>query len=121
MEISGVSVTFELVIAFVLIAIFAIEAYNKIMAAVSTHRENVKTQGKPINDIKDRLKAHDDMLEEEERKIEILESQIASAKSMNNIEMRALLAIVRHEIDGNNINGLKDVREEIQNYLIDCQ
>lgn len=121
MEVGGISVTFEFVIAVILFAIFVIEAYNKITTAISTHRTNAKIQREPINKINEHLSEHDKKIETEEREINELKAQVALAKARSDIEMEALLAIVRHDIDGNNINGLKDVREKMQNFLIVSQ
>ena len=72
--------------------------------------EIVRKWGK--GDIAKRLDAADRKLAEDALRIKGLEDGQA-------ITMRALLAIVNHEIDGNNIEGLKNTRDALQRYLIE--
>lgn len=46
-------------------------------------------------------------------------AKIKALEDGQQITMQALLALVNHEIDGNNIQGLKDIRTRISDYLIE--
>lgn len=46
------------------------------------------------------------------------QKKISDLEEANAVTMRALLALVRHSINGNNIEGLKQTQTEIQDYLI---
>lgn len=58
-------------------------------------------------------------LEEADRKLQSDAIRIKGLEDGQAITMRALLAIVNHEIDGNNIEGLKNTRDALQRYLIE--
>lgn len=36
----------------------------------------------------------------------------------NTVTQKALLALIEHALNGNNIQGLKDVKNELENYLV---
>jgi hypothetical protein len=57
------------------------------------------------------IKLHEEYLENDKRKIEQLEEG-------NRITMQALLALMSHAINGNDIDKLKEAKEELQDYLI---
>lgn len=53
------------------------------------------------------------------KRIEKLEAAAGTNVVENRLMMKMQLALVRHAIDGNNIEGLRDMREQVQSYLID--
>lgn len=75
----------------------------------------VKATKNPIDDLKKRV-------EELERKNEEIcpryDKKIAEIEQGNKVVLNSLLAIMKHDIDGNNIDALKDASEELQRYLI---
>ena len=86
-------------------------------------RRKLDTQASTINQLDGRLKSleaanyqeairkHADLLAKDEQRLKALEDA-------NVITMKTMLALVQHEIDGNNIEGLKDTRDKLQSYLI---
>lgn len=70
-----------------------------------------KEQNNNIKDNQELLKKHSDMLVSDNKRLNAVESE-------NRLIMQALLALTQHEIDGNNIQHLKDDRDNIQEYLI---
>lgn len=52
-------------------------------------------------------------------RIKKLETAAGTNVVENRLMMKMQLALVRHAIDGNNIEGLRDMREQVQSYLID--
>ena len=67
----------------------------------------------------DRLDEHDTYLASDKRRIEELERQQEEMKIMNKMQLRALFALLGHEIDGNHTTQLKEMRDEINTYLIE--
>lgn len=67
----------------------------------------------------DRLDEHDTYLASDKRRIEDLERQQEEMKVMNKMQLRALFALLGHEIDGNHTTQLKEMRDEINTYLIE--
>lgn len=58
------------------------------------------------------LKKHDAMLDNDNKRLRQLEDG-------NKIIQRALLELLKHGIDGNDIDGMRKVRDDLQQYLID--
>ena len=82
------------------VALVLIGAYNTIMGAVNTHREEQKRKYAPVNKLEEQVKKHDERLERDHERLNSLEEA-------NRIQMRALMAMLHHEIDGNSTDGLK--------------
>ena len=57
------------------------------------------------------LKKHDAMLDNDNKRLGNLEKS-------SNLTMKALLALLQHGIDGNDVAGMKRVKEELSEYLI---
>lgn len=68
-------------------------------------------QDKRLTNVEQRLDKHDQLLMNDKRRLDQIEKS-------NTVEMRALLAIVNHMIDNNHMQGLTDVRKELNDYLV---
>lgn len=58
-----------------------------------------------------RLDKHDQLLNNDDNRLKALEKS-------STITMKALLALLQHGIDGNDIEGMKKVKRELEEYLI---
>ena len=65
-----------------------------------------------ITAIEARLAKHDEMLDADNRRLKAIEGE-------NRIIMKALLALLSHGIDGNDVDGMRLARDELQKYLIE--
>ena len=70
-----------------------------------------KVQNARLDSIEVRLKEHDEYFKKDLRRFEALEDG-------NRITQRALLALLAHGIDGNEIDSLKRAKDELQEYLL---
>lgn len=57
-------------------------------------------------------------LASDKRRIESLEKRQNQTEEMNKLQLKALVTLLGHEIDGNHTSQLIEVRDEIQTYLI---
>ena len=62
-------------------------------------------QNKTIKENCEKLKAHEERLTAQEKQSKLL--------------MQGMLALLNHSIDGNNIDGMKTAKSEIQKFLIE--
>ena len=106
------NITFEQLVGLMAVALVLSGAYNTIMSAVKTHREERKRKDAPMNGLEEQVKKHDEKLQKDHERLNNLEEA-------NRIQMRALMAMLHHEIDGNSTDGLKESYNEIQRYLIE--
>jgi len=106
------TLSFEQLIGAVAVILLMIGAYNTIMSALKTHREEKRRREQPVSNLEGTVKEHDDRLKRDHERLNDLEEA-------NRIQMRALMAMLHHEIDGNSTEGLKKSYDEIQQYLID--
>lgn len=73
---------------------------------------------KPDNDRDDRIKRHDEMLDNDNKRLRELEREQAEMKEAQSVLMKSMLALMSHAIDGNHTEDLKQARDDMQNYLL---
>ena len=95
-----------------------VAAYNTIMSAVKTWREEQKRKKAPVvalegraDETKAMLEAHTQMLQADRARLTALEEQ-------QRIMLRALMAMLSHELNGNDVQKLRDSVSEINDFLI---
>ena len=66
----------------------------------------------------EKLKAHEEWLKKHDAMLTNDNNRLKSLEEGTNITLKALLVLIRHGIDGNDVEGMKRVRDELQSYLI---
>lgn len=75
--------------------------------------QTVKLAKKPTDDLEKRVS-------DLERKIlENYDKRITDIEKGNKVTQKAILELLKHSIDGNNIDGLKKAEKDLSDYLID--
>lgn len=87
-------------------------AIKVIVSAIQTVRKPTIQQDHRLDDIDEKLKEHDELLVDEGTRLELLNTGSATTQ-------KALLALLSHAIDGNNVYELKAARKELQDFLIE--
>lgn len=96
----------------------ACAALGTIAGAVAIIIKVVRYFKKP-NDIRDEdLKRHQEMLENDNKRLKALEDGRKEQDETNKIIMKSLLAIMSHELDGNHTEQLRQAKGELEEYLI---
>ena len=86
-------------------------AYNTIMSAAKNYREEKKRKDAPVNTLETKVNEHEEKLKNDHERLTDLEDS-------NRIILRALMAMLSHEINGNSDEKLRASFDEIQKYLI---
>jgi outer membrane murein-binding lipoprotein Lpp len=86
-------------------------AVEKIAKAVRAAKAPEQAQNKEIKEIKERL----DKLESKLKKDE---GQIEASKECNRVLTKGMLALLEHGINGNNIDQMRDAKNDVEAYLI---
>lgn len=55
---------------------------------------------------------------QQEASIEKLEKQMDELKANDSMMLQTLLAILNHSIDGNGIDGMKNIRVSLEDYIV---
>ena len=71
----------------------------------------VKELKKPGDDLKATVEAHEEKLNSDNERLKNLEDS-------NKMILQCLLIIINHDISGNGIDKMKEVRDELQEFLI---
>lgn len=87
-------------------------AFAVIYSLVQKAKTPNKVQNERLDKHEEWLKKHDAMLDNDNKRLKLLEDG-------NRITQRALLELLKHGIDGNDIDGMRKVRDDLQQYLID--
>jgi len=104
--------------ALVVILILA-AAYNTLMTAWKNHREMKLQRESPVNQLKERVDRHDELLAKDKDRIDRLEIDVGDLRKATRILLRQGMAINAHMISGNDISKLKESTSEIEKYLLD--
>lgn len=112
-------VTWSTVIVAVGFVILLIGVYSTVMSAIKTARSEAERKAKPLEEIREKLAGHDASISDCKAQLAALRNQNADQDRCTKLILRANLALIRHGVDGNNVSGLRDMRDEIQDYLIE--
>ena len=105
-------ITFGQLAGLAALVLVLVGAYNTIMNAVKNYRDEKSRKDKPVSTLEAKVNDHEERLARDGRRINDLEES-------NRIIMRALMAMLSHEINGNSDEKLKASFDEIQKYLIE--
>lgn len=86
-------------------------AAEKIVGAIRVARA-------PMTEQSERIDALEQWQEEVERKLRCDNDRLSDIDESMRVTQRAILALLDHGIDGNNIDGMCHAKEELQNHLI---
>lgn len=93
--------------------------FSAICVAVGWVLKIIKAAKAPTKALEDRIEAleringqHADYLANDKRRIDAIEEG-------NRVTQRAILALLSHGIDGNDVDGLKAAKSDLQKYLIE--
>lgn len=105
------TLTFEQLIGTVAVVLLLVGAYNTVMNAVKTRREEQRRREQPVSNLEDTVQHHEEKLARDHGRLNQLEES-------NRIQLRALMALMSHELNGNSNDALKASYDEIQKFLI---
>lgn len=74
---------------------------------------------KPHVDLEKRVAAIEKRMEEHDTELARELNRIKNLEGQNRLIMKSLFALLEHGIDGNNIERMKSVKDEINSYLIE--
>ena len=105
------NITFGQLAGLAALVLVLVGAYNTIMSAVKNYRDEKKRKDAPVSTLETKVNEHEEKLKRDHERLTDLEDS-------NRIILRALMAMLSHEINGNSDDKLKDSFDEIQKYLI---
>ena len=106
------ALSFEQLVGTVAVVLLLVGVYNTIMNAIKTAREEKRLKEQPVNTLEHTVDDHTKKLQNDHERITQLEES-------NRIIMRALMAVMSHEVNGNSTEKLQKSMDEIQQFLIE--
>lgn len=96
----------------------ALGAFALIYATVEKIANIFKAIKKPNDEQNARLDTLEKRVEEVEHRLDDGNDRFTSIAESTRVTQKAILALLAHDIDGNNIDQLKEAKDELQNHLI---
>ena len=106
------ALSFEQLVGTVAVVLLLVGVYNTIMSAIKNAREEKRLREQPVNTLEHTVDDHTKKLQNDHERITQLEES-------NRIIMRALMAVMSHEVNGNSTEKLQTSMDEIQKFLIE--
>jgi len=78
----------------------------------------VKAIKEPTTNLSSRVAVIESKIEEYEQRFKRDKERIEEIEKGNRITQRSLLALLNHDLIGNNVEEMTDVKKELENYLI---
>lgn len=108
----------EIVALIVGLALALAGAVNTVGSAVEKIAKVVRAAKAPNAAQDERLDALEARMDKYDQFFEMDKKRMDGLDSTTRLTQRALLALLEHGIDGNNVERMKSSRDELQNYLI---
>lgn len=93
-------------------------AVTIIINAVKKLKEPENVQNKKISDIEDKMKNFEDRLKKHEEYFNNDNKRLLAIEEGNRVTQKALLALMSHAINGNDVDKLKEAENSLREYLI---
>ena len=93
-------------------------AVSIIISAVKKLKEPENIQNNKIRDIEDKMKHLEDRLKKHEEYFNNDNKRFLAIEEGNRVTQKALLALMSHAINGNDIDKLKEAENSLREYLI---
>ena len=117
---TGISnLTFSSLVIALVVILLIVDVYIRVMTAIKTYREEKGRRNHPVNELGAKVDLHEEKLSDHEEKLKNDYVRINELEDGTRIIMRAMMAILSHEINGNSTDKLEKSLEEIQQYLIE--
>lgn len=66
----------------------------------------------PYKKLEETVKKHDGYLDNDDKRLKYIEKS-------NKLNLKCMLALIDHEITGNGINNMSDLKKEVQEFLVE--
>ena len=93
-------------------------AVSIIVSAVKKLKEPENVQNKKISDMEAKMKSLEDRLTKHEEYFNNDNKRLLAIEEGNRVTQKALLALMSHAINGNDIQKLKEAENDLREYLI---
>lgn len=81
--------------------------------------KGVQAAKAPAKKVDERLKAMEDRLADHDEFLETDKKRLESIEKGSRVTQRAILALLSHGIDGNDVDAMQTAKKELQEYLIE--
>lgn len=98
-------------------------AFVVVLKVIDFFRKPNKEQDRRISSLEERVNAIDERLEDGNKHFEAHDKQMieieTSMKKNNRLVIESLKVLIEHDVDGNNIDSLRQMNHKIDKYLLE--
>lgn len=87
------------------------------LVALSKAWDIIAARMKPNKDLRKHVEDHDRMLSSDKKRLDELEEEIKHLRESDGLLLRAIMAQIQHELDGNGVDVLRRTRDDINRFL----
>ena len=110
--------TYDKFLTALVVILLIVGAYNTIMTAYKTHREEKRLRDSPVTKLTERVDRHDELLAKDKDRLDEHDKQLNMMGEESRIMLRGVRALLSHEVNGNSTDKLEASLSEIDDYLI---
>ena len=92
-------------------ALVLINFGNAVVNLFKSAKSPTTTLENRVTEIERKMSRYDDMFGRDKARLD-------SFDDSNRIILKSLLAIIKHDLDGNNVEALKQAQDDLQNYML---
>ena len=92
-------------------ALVLINFGNAVVNLFKSAKSPTATLENRVTEIERKMSRYDDMFGRDKARLD-------SFDESNRIILKSLLAIIKHDLDGNNVEALKQAQDDLQNYML---
>lgn len=112
------TLSYQQLIGAIAVILILLGAYNTVMGAIKTHREEKKLRDSPVNQLKERVDRHDELFAKDKDRLDAMDVRMQDMGQQSTIMLRGVRALLSHEVNGNSDDKLRNSMSEIDEYLI---
>lgn len=112
------ALTYGQLIGFIAVGLIFIEIFNAVMRAITTLRVEKKRRDEPVTTLEEKIDKQGEIIGDHAEKLRRDYERLNELEDGTRIMMRALMAILSHDVSGNSIDKLKESMEEIHRFLL---
>ena len=115
---TATEITWPTVVLVIGVLLFLAGAYVTVHTARNAYREEARHRSAPFDELRRRMGEAEASITRCQQQLSELTAKDTENDSFRQLMLRSQMALLRHEVDGNNIHDLEGMQQEIQEYLI---
>lgn len=111
-------ITWEHVVTLIAVILAIVAGYNAVMSAIKNHNDAKKRKNEPVNKLEEQVTTNTEILKQHEAQLKENRERLEKLETQQRIQLRGMMALLSHEVNGNSVDKLRASIDEITNWLM---